>query len=99
MKCKCDETLDKIAETLEMPVHGKPEAIYTRYYQCNGCRAIYEAPTKDRWRKPAYKTTELGMRPYKGTLTAEELKAKAGEFIGFLTRADEEYVIKEYRRK
>jgi len=99
MKCKCNETLEKIAETLEMPVSGKPEAIYTRYYQCNGCHAVYEVPTKDRWRKPSCKTTELSMRPYNGMLTAEELKEKAREFIGFLTRADEECIAREYRTK
>jgi len=93
-KCKdCEGTLEKIAQTSEMLLPEDPEALYTKYYQCNNCNNIYEILIRDSWYRQGKKTEEISIWPYEGPLTAKELKAKAKEITGFITKADEDHIL------
>lgn len=93
-ECKdCNKALEKIAQTSEMLLPEDPEALYTQYYQCNNCNNIYEILVRDSWYRCGKKIEEISIMPYKGPLTAQELKAKAKEVIGFITKADEDLIL------
>lgn len=92
--CKnCSSPLEKIAQTGELLRAEENEAIYTKYYQCGGCGSIYEVLIRDSWYRKQQETKEVSIKPYEGTLTANELKAKAKNILGFITSEEENHLI------